>query len=337
MVTPINNSAPGAYDYRNMNPGQGGLPALKDYLNNGGAVSPEAFGYYMPEYRGTTDANGNMLSNFQYNPQQVNYGGMQSYDAYKKFALGTGPSDMYKTQSGLIDQQTNASMDQMRQETARGVAAGQSNLAATGGLDSGARERLAQSGTRNRLDASQDVYRSASMAKGQAGVADAQMRFGALQGLTGMDTNAALVNTQMTNQGQMFNIGNQINDTRMGNLYDLEGWGKLGDIWGSSEIARSMGGGGGGGSPVGRGAYDPTGAHPQFGSHPVNGGAPRPAYSTGSQGGAPQGVGNDGRKWWDYKGWDAGGWAANAGGGGGGGGWTPKISMGGGGGGPSSW
>lgn len=315
MVTPYNPNVPGAYDYDNMNPGgrPGGLDKLRGYLDSGQKITPEGFGYYMPEYRPVTDSNGNMLSNFNYAPQSINYGpngkdpGLASYNAYSKFALGSGPSDYYKATEGLIDKQTSAGLSGVREESARGLAGGMSNLATSGGLDSGSRERLTGSSNLAQINASQGVYQGASMAKGHAAVADQGMRFDALRGLTQLDTNRVNMNTQMGNDAQRWNISNQIGDVRAGNLYDLEGWGKLGDIYGSSQIAAAMGGGPGGGT-----------GQPGLYSMPKNPATGAPAWQAPGGGSrAPTQANNPDAAWYDPRGYD---WRVSVGGGGGGGG-----------------
>lgn len=218
----------------------GGAPTLKQHVANGGAVNLNTLVGYMPDYRGVTNPDGSLMNGFRYNPNTVDYGGLQSYDAYKNFALSKGPSDFYKDNAKLVDLNAGRSLDAMRQENARGLASGMTNLATSGGLDSGARERMGSSANRARLDASQNIYAGANAQKAGLAAQDTQMRLGALSNLTGMDTQRQNLNTQILNNGQLANLQTAIGDIRGQNAYDLEGWGRVGDLYGSEQSAQAM-------------------------------------------------------------------------------------------------
>lgn len=239
-VAPPSAAAVPAFGNAYSGGGMASLGDLKGYLGAGGQLSPEIMAQFMPDYRKVTDADGNLADNFSMKPQALSYNGIGSYDAYKGFAMGKGPSDIYKAQAGLIDQQAAAGLSGVREEGARGLAGGMSSLATSGGLESGSRERLASASNLAGINASQDIYRQAGMSKGQAALGDAQMRMDALKGLTSLDTQTAGLNNQMVNQAKMTNLNTQLQDVRGGNLYDLEGWGRIGDIYGSAASSKAM-------------------------------------------------------------------------------------------------
>lgn len=217
-----------------------GIPGLKDYIGRGGTLDMNSITQFMPNYNGIMGPGGGLKDGFSFNPYEIDYGKLKSYGTLKNLATGTGPTDYYKSNVKLIDQAARGNLDQMREENARGLAGGFSSLATTGGLDSGARERLTRQAGSDRLRAGQNIWRDAGINKAQAAVADNQMRYDALGRLTSLDTSRVNANTQIANNGQLVNLQNKIGDVRNQNLYNMEGWGQIGNIYGSEMAARAM-------------------------------------------------------------------------------------------------
>jgi hypothetical protein len=216
------------------------IDQLKAYAGKGGDINTNVLASSMPTYQGLTNGNGSLKDAYSYNPtttSAADFNNLQSYGGLSKIAYGQGPTDMYKAQAGLIDQNTNQQMNAVNTDAARGTAEGFSNLATTGGAESGARERMASSQGLASLGAGQNVYANAMAAKGQAGVADAGMKYDALGKLTGLDTGRVTANTGILNDAKKVNVGTQINDNLNKNTYGLQSWGKLGDIYGSGKVA----------------------------------------------------------------------------------------------------
>jgi hypothetical protein len=65
-----------------------------------------------------------------------------------------------------------------------------SNLAQTGGLTSGARERITAGGAKNAMDMSQDVSREGDSNRLQVGINDQQNKVQTLNALPGMESGA---------------------------------------------------------------------------------------------------------------------------------------------------
>lgn len=197
--------------------------ALKEKMAGGGSLGIGDFVSSMPGYSSITGPNGELDPRYKFTP------GGAGYDGIKGLATATGPSDMYKSQVGLIDATTRGQIDDLRQEGAIGTGSGLGMLASSGGLDSGARERMAASGNRAMMEGGSNIFKGAALAKGNAGVADAGMKYDAMGRLAGMD-----------NQAQAMNLGNTIGDLRGRDEFAMGTWGKLGDIYGTGVAADAM-------------------------------------------------------------------------------------------------
>lgn len=177
------------------------LQKLKAMLGNGAALSPELLGAEMPDYQ-------SML---------VQKGGKKMVD--DPYRIDPGQIDnIYKAQSKQIDVGAKKNLDDLATQTSQGIDTATSNLAQGGGFDAGSAARLAQTGLANRITAGQDIYGGAAMAKAGAAAQAAQGKVAATQ----------------------FNANTAIGDNANLNNYAFSGWGKLGDIYGSGQIADAM-------------------------------------------------------------------------------------------------
>lgn len=191
-----------------------------------------------PEYKGIMEIGPNgerrLASPYSYDPHQ-------SAQFNKLAAMGNqqAPTDIYKQQTALIDQNTGREINSLNADTTRGYETGLSNLAQSGGLDSGARERLQTASQQSGLNASSNVYAQSGADKAQAGVNDAQLKVNLMGSTADAETNA-----------NRFNVQNAIGDTGNFNAYSQNAYGQIGDIYGSGKSADDMDNEGGKGGPM---------------------------------------------------------------------------------------
>lgn len=178
----------------------------------------------MPQYQGTTGADGSLKSMYEYNPSDS-----AAFSRMSDIAMSRGPTDVYRDQAGVIDQNTNVYGNRLDSDAARTYGTGLSNLAQSGGLDSGARERLQTSSQQNRLNAGSNLYAQSAGDKAQALASDSAMKMKMLGGVA--DTE---------NAASQYNIGNMMGDLQNKNQANMYQWGKLGEIQGSQKIADQM-------------------------------------------------------------------------------------------------
>lgn len=175
---------------------------------------------------------------YKYDPSQSD-----AFNKMKGIGMSEGPSELYTQQANLIDQGRSRDVDSLQQQADTAYGQGLGNLALSGGLESGARERLASSNSLERMRGTQDLYGGAADARARAGVGDAEMKVNILQGVG-----------QAENNANMWNANQAIGDRQGFNDFNANMYQSTGDIIGSNEIAKSMPGGGGGGA---YGSYSP--------------------------------------------------------------------------------
>lgn len=153
--------------------------------------------------------------------------GLLSNDTgFKKFskeALRNGPSNwanlanqqQYMEQAKATEGARNAVDSQM--------ASGRSSLAMHGGLNSGARERLQQSGTRDYLGASQAIAKQGALNRLQVGMTDEANRQNMLSQLPGMELSrdTARANARSSDVGRQMQESQQRNQFNM-NAFQID-------------------------------------------------------------------------------------------------------------------
>lgn len=132
---------------------------------------------------------------------------MSGLNAYRSQALRTGPS-AWASLSKVSNAANEASQKEMAQKkAASATATAQDQLASSGGLSSGARERSAEEGAKNYLSMDQDLTRQGNLNDLQIGVNDETNRMQQLGALPGME-NQALSTIASKNKAQNdFNMG----------------------------------------------------------------------------------------------------------------------------------
>jgi hypothetical protein len=101
-------------------------------------------------------------------------------------ALSNDLSGQAQARMGLIDQQMRGSMDALNQNAAGGLAGGMSNLAASGGMDSGARARMASDAMKARMSGASSIFNNAGQNKSQVGIQDMNNQYDLQTRMPGM-------------------------------------------------------------------------------------------------------------------------------------------------------
>jgi hypothetical protein len=179
---------------------QPGIQFAQQSTAPGAEYNPWQFPGAPPTYTGSYDPN---TMGVESDPRAM--------DQFRKEALREGPS-RYATLAN--QQQDTLSMNAKQSaadQNAGSIAQGQNNLAMSGGLDSGARERLQTKGNQNLLDMNQKINQTSANNKMQIGMNDEQNRVSQLGQVPGMQN--------QQNQAAEFNVGNAINEGNTANTY----------------------------------------------------------------------------------------------------------------------
>ncbi len=155
----------------------------------------------------------------------------QGIDKYRQEALRTGPSswaNLAGNQQGYLAKQAKSAG---AQTVAGQNAQAMSDLAMRGGVDSGARERIATSGANNLLNMNQKVNEDQSKNVMQIGMNDEQNRISQLGALPGLENEAL--------KPQMFNVSNQMNNNQSHNQFDMDQYKAQMEEWAASKQAEA--------------------------------------------------------------------------------------------------
>lgn len=115
---------------------------------------------------------------------------MQGINAYSAEALRKGPSAWANLAKVQNAEQLEAQKEQALKQGAGQTAAAEDNIASSGGLSSGARERAAESGATNVLDMQQGLQKQGNENDLQIGINDEQNRISQLGALPGLENEA---------------------------------------------------------------------------------------------------------------------------------------------------
>lgn len=122
------------------------------------------------------------------------YGGIQAdqrgLNAFRQQALRTGPSAWLNGAENKSRMEDSYARDRVAQSAAGQAAQARSQLAMRGGLNSGARERVAKDAARNSMIGSQQVGAQGRITRAGLGMQDEQQRQQALAQLPGMEIQA---------------------------------------------------------------------------------------------------------------------------------------------------
>lgn len=197
-------------------------------------------GYYMPnpyygmptapDFRSLLDEQGNLPDNFM-----VHAPGTSPAEEELRRRSMTSPGDSPWARYQLAQ----SKMDEARGlgdaggQVSADMAQARSNLAMRGGATSGARERIAEQGMRDRLLATQGVRGNAAAERMNIRGQDAQNSNQLLQALNSTEQ----ARDQSNLQAQEFNTGNQYNEKRAEDLYLTNQYNQAMKAWGANRQA----------------------------------------------------------------------------------------------------
>jgi hypothetical protein len=235
----INQSRPGTYTTDSMGNKvmSGGGPVMTgpDYVGMPG--SPVYNSIYNPATQGLADPLNSRLNGINTNPLDM------SVQNFADLANRKGPS-AWATSAG--DQQNALAQNQLERganETAGQTAQALSNLGSSGGISSGARERVAEGGANNYMNMSQNTGRQNSLNQMQIGVNDQQNKMQEMGMLPGMEAAALQPEFQKANMwenAKAQDVGNQIANTQSANTWNQNLYGQQMGAWGASKNADAL-------------------------------------------------------------------------------------------------
>lgn len=194
-------------------------------------------------------ATGLLKAAYQFKGQTVDPNSLEGYQAIKKEATRTGPSQWLN----LAQQKQQLEQAQANDSANSGVMAGnaqaRSTLAMRGGLSAGARERLGSQMQRDMVGARQKVAGEGILARANLNVQDEQNRLGQLQNFANAEGQLTKYNTDISNRGQEFNILQGLQEGARGDEWKMRQYEEQMKKWaaGKQADATAASGGGSGG------------------------------------------------------------------------------------------
>lgn len=204
----------------------GGGPLMTGPDYQGMPGSPIYNSIYNPTTQGLAGPLQQQLNGINTNPLDM------SVSNFADLANRQGPS-AWATSAG--DQQNALAQNQLDRgasETAGQTGQALSNLGSSGGISSGARERVAEGGANNYMNMSQNTGRQNSLNQMQIGVNDQQNKMQEMGMLPGMEAAALQPEFQKANMwenAKATDVGNQIANTQSANQ------------WNQNQAAQQMG------------------------------------------------------------------------------------------------
>lgn len=165
-----------------------------------------------------------------------------SVSNFADMANRKGPSAWATTagtqQNALAENQLEQGASQTNAQTAQA----EDNLASSGGLTSGARERAAEGGATNYMNMSQNVQRQNTLNQMQIGVNDQQNKMQEMGELPGMESQALQPEFQKANtweNAHATDVGNEINSTNAQNTYNQNTYAQQMQAWAANQQANA--------------------------------------------------------------------------------------------------
>ncbi len=173
-------------------------------------------------YEGTRDVNsGELLGQYRLDPYQG-----EAVQALKQQAFAQGDSPWAQLQNQKLALEQSGLMDQAAKQGTQAMSQAQSQLAMSGGLSGGARERMARQGARDLMVARQGISRQG--ATGRMGIQEGDID--RKQSLLGNFANAEQASQQGNIQTAMGDIQNQA-------LFDSNRYNQQMQAWGAKQAA----------------------------------------------------------------------------------------------------
>lgn len=167
---------------------------------------------------------------------------MRGMERFREEALRSGPSAWSRLAMGRQNMEEANARDSATRQISGKRAEAFSNLAQRGGLDSGARERVARGAMKDSLDMQQDISRQGSLNRLQIESNDEQNRVQQLGMLPGMEVQAlqpALEKAKLMGQARQLDITNQMNDKKYSNDFDMQAYQEQMKRWGAERTAQA--------------------------------------------------------------------------------------------------
>lgn len=195
-------------------------------------ITPAYNSTFNPQTESLAPQIGQMLNETPYDTQPL--------DQLKSNAESTAPSSWANLMNQTARTNTQQAGSQAAASTAGSTAQAEGNLAMSGGLSSGARERLQQSGEQAGIGAQQDVAREGATNLANIGMQDAQVKQQELQALPGMETQAYQAKLQpisMYGQAAAQDVANEGNSIAGLNAFNIGAYGSDASMYGASKTA----------------------------------------------------------------------------------------------------
>ena len=190
---------------------QGGTPGQLMLDSSGRPIPPEYISSYDKNKQSLSLANNDFLN--QLNAE----------------AMRKGPSKTANLMNLESDRQGLLARDNNAQTAGGNAAKARSDLAARGGLSSGARERVEQNANNDVLNLNQRTNQQVQANRAQIGINDEQNRLSQLQAAG-----------QMKNQQNQFDIGNEINEGNQRNAYNQNLYNQNMQAYGANQTANAQ-------------------------------------------------------------------------------------------------
>jgi hypothetical protein len=161
-------------------------------------------------------------------------------DAFRQEALRKGPSQWSAMAKQAQDRELGMNRDTARREAGGTAADARAQLAMRGGINSGARERVAKSGQKNYLDMSRQLGAQTMDNKSQIDMNDEKNRIQQLGMLPGMENQALQPELQKATMGlgaRQFDIQQQTQEGLAHNAFDLQKYAEQMRAWGANRQA----------------------------------------------------------------------------------------------------
>lgn len=166
------------------------------------------YGIKENQFNPITNAEGNLQDKYKLNLQGLDPAQWQGYQKLKGEALRTGPSAWAQLQGQKQGAEELAAKEAASRQAAGANTQARQQLSMGGGLNSGARGRLAAQSQRDLLAQRQQVGREGMMARLGISQSDETNRLAGLKDLAGSEQNISQFNVGTQNQTQQVNLQN---------------------------------------------------------------------------------------------------------------------------------
>jgi hypothetical protein len=208
-----------------------------------------------PEFKSALDANGDLQARYRVSPWQNVTNDTSALDKFKVDAMrdaGTN-SAWANSMLGKLGVQNAMAADQAAAGANQSMLSAASQLAQSGGLSGGSRERLMAKGAQAGFIGRQAVNRQGLMDRMNVLTQDEQNRVSQLKDLQGMNnqqSDLAFRNQQQATGVDQYNNRTLLGATQALNEFNQNNWNKRMEVWGANKQAdaQSKASSGGGGS-----------------------------------------------------------------------------------------